>query len=145
MALTKVGSGGIENVTSSANATFLTVDASEQITVASEGGAVTTSIQQGIAKAWGANVTDSAVAGDSFNISSISDLGVGDNRPSWSNVFASSDYSAHGNCFHATSPINRTLGIAAMTTSQFDMQGFVADSGNVSSAPHHFTCSGDLA
>ena len=47
MALTKVGSGGIENVTNAANATFLTIDASEQITVASEGGAVTTSLQQG--------------------------------------------------------------------------------------------------
>ena len=43
MALTKIGSGGIENVTNAANATFLTIDASEQITVASEGGAVTTS------------------------------------------------------------------------------------------------------
>ena len=31
MALTKVGSGGIENVTNAANATFLTIDASEQL------------------------------------------------------------------------------------------------------------------
>ena len=52
MALTKVGSGGIENVTNAANATFLTIDASEQITVASEGGAVTTNLQQGLAKCW---------------------------------------------------------------------------------------------
>ena len=52
MALTKVGNGGIENVTNSANATFLTIDASEQITVASEGGAVTTSIQQGVLNMW---------------------------------------------------------------------------------------------
>lgn len=37
MALTKIGSGGIKNVTNAANATFLTIDASEQITVASEG------------------------------------------------------------------------------------------------------------
>lgn len=101
--------------------------------------------KQSAAKAWGGNVTDSAVAGDSFNISSISDLGVGDNRPSWSNVFASSDYSAHGNCFHATSSINRTLGLAAITTSQFDMQGFVANTGSVSSAPQNFTVQGDLA
>jgi len=79
MALTKVGSGGIENVTNSANATFLTIDASEQITVASEGGAVTTSIQQGIAKAWVGHATDSSqsITGDTFNVSGFTDVATG--------------------------------------------------------------------
>tara|TARA_R110002012_G_scaffold301272_2_gene501473 strand:- start:6 stop:458 length:453 start_codon:yes stop_codon:yes gene_type:complete len=74
MALTKIGSGGIENVTNAANATFLTIDASEQITVASEGGAVTTSLQQGLAK-WWVNADNSGTheVQGSFNNSSIVD------------------------------------------------------------------------
>jgi len=76
MALTKVGSGGIENVTNAANATFLTIDASEQITVASEGGAVTTSVQQGLAKAWLYAPATVGSIPDSFNISSVDDDGT---------------------------------------------------------------------
>ena len=74
MALTKVGSGGIENVTNAANATFLTIDASEQITVASEGGAVTTSVQQGLIKGFVTyDGTTTPSARDSLNHSSITD------------------------------------------------------------------------
>ena len=76
MALTKVGSGGIENVTNAANATFLTIDASEQITVASEGGAVTTSVQQGLVKHWMKGNTDASLD-DSFNTSSGTDNAQG--------------------------------------------------------------------
>ena len=93
MALTKVGSGGIENVTSSANATFLTVDASEQITVASEGGAVTTSIQQGIAKGWvNFNGSGTIAARDSFNHSSLTDSGTGNYKTTHANNFSSANY-----------------------------------------------------
>ena len=97
MALTKVGSGGIENVTNSANATFLTIDASEQITVASEGGAVTTSVQQGLAKYW---VTFSMVTvsqvHDSLNHSSFTDVGTGHANISFVNSFSNTNYSGAG-------------------------------------------------
>ena len=79
MALTKIGSGGIENVTNAANATFLTIDASEQITVASDGGAVTTSVQQGLLKAWvRIDGIGTAAIDDSFNCGSLTDNGTGD-------------------------------------------------------------------
>ena len=93
MALTKVGSGGIENVTNAANATFLTIDASEQITVASEGGAVTTSVQQGLAKVWLDYKGDDTVAiNDSFNVASVTDSGVGRYDPSFTNAMSTANY-----------------------------------------------------
>jgi len=92
MALTKIGSGGIENVTNAANATFLTIDASEQITVASEGGAVTTSLQQGLAKAWW-RVDNMAII-DSFNSASITDNGTGDLTCTCSSAMANDDYTS---------------------------------------------------
>ena len=52
MALTKVNRGGLNTgVSDASNATFLTVDSSEQAVIKSEGGAVTTSVQQGLVKA----------------------------------------------------------------------------------------------
>ena len=94
MALTKVGSGGIENVTNAANATFLTIDASEQITVASEGGAVTTSVQQGLAKVWlDYKGTDTAAINDSLNVASVFDAGEGLYQPNFTNAMFSANYS----------------------------------------------------
>jgi len=92
MALTKVGGGGIENVTNAANATFLTIDASEQITVASEGGAVTTSLQQGLAKAWVKFTQVSThTAADSFNLTSLTDNGTGDSTVTIANDLANAN------------------------------------------------------
>ena len=98
MALTKVGSGGIENVTNSANATFLTIDASEQITVASEGGAVTTSVQQGLAKSWlHFDGSGTPSIDDSLNIASITDAGTAQFVPTFTNnMGVSGGYTASG-------------------------------------------------
>ena len=70
MALTKIGKEGITGVSNSANATFLTATSGEGVTLAgtlavtgvhtigtnavatSDGGAATSSIVQGLAKAW---------------------------------------------------------------------------------------------
>ena len=93
MALTKVGNGGIENVTNSANATFLTIDASEQITVASEGGAVTTSVQQGLAKAW-FNGSSSPAIVNSFNFSSVTDNDTGQFFFNYTNVMSNGNTGA---------------------------------------------------
>ena len=93
MALTKVGSGGIENVTNAANATFLTIDASEQITVASEGGAVTTSVQQGLIKVWADySGGGTPVADDSFNCSSITDVSAGRKQQAFTNNMSSGNF-----------------------------------------------------
>ena len=98
MALTKIGKEGITGVSNAANATFLTATSAEGVTLAgtlavtgvhtvgnnavatSEGGAVTTNITQGLAKAWFHIVNGAAgtiALGDSFNATSISDGGTG--------------------------------------------------------------------
>ena len=77
MALTKVNRGGLNTgISDSSNATFLTVDTSEQAVIKSEGGATTTSVQQGLAKAWYEMGSDFALD-DSLNIASVSDDGTG--------------------------------------------------------------------
>ena len=79
MALTKVNRGGLNTgVSDSSNATFLTVDSSEQAVIKSEGGAVTTSVQQGLAKAWiRFNGTGTVAIRDSYNVSSFTDSATG--------------------------------------------------------------------
>ena len=94
MALTQVNRGGLNTgVSDSSNATFLTVDSSEQAVIKSEGGAVTTSVQQGLAKAWiNLNGTGTIAARDSFNVSSIADQATGDTRVTVSSAFATTNY-----------------------------------------------------
>ena len=65
------------------------------ITVTSEGGAATQSLQQGLAKAWFSAVTW-ATADNSLNVSSISDNATGQSTVSWSNAFADDDYTVAG-------------------------------------------------
>jgi hypothetical protein len=62
------------------------------LTATSEGGAVTTSIQQGIAKSWiNFNGTGTIASRDSFSVSSISDTGTGETLITFSNAFNSAD------------------------------------------------------
>lgn len=69
------------------------------ITVTSEGGAATQSLQQGLAKAWvNFNGTGTIAARDSFNVSSLDDNGTGDYGVNMSSVFSSANHSAHGTC-----------------------------------------------
>ena len=84
MALTKVTGNGVEGITNLSNATFLSVDASEVATlltsavINSEGGAATTNIAHGLAKAWCSYDGSGTVAiDDSFNISGITDENTG--------------------------------------------------------------------
>ena len=79
MALTKVNRGGLNTgISDSSDATFLTVDSSEQAVIKSEDGAVTTSVQQGLAKSWvNFNGTGTIAARDSFNLSSLTDVATG--------------------------------------------------------------------
>ena len=100
MALTKVKGSGVEGITNLSNATFLSVDASEVATlltsavINSEGGAVTTNIAQGLAKAWAnfTGVTTTAVR-DSFNVASLTDVGTGKTNVVYTNAMANVNYS----------------------------------------------------
>ena len=61
------------------------------ITVRGEGTA-TTSLQQGLAKAWAFKFSDGSGFGDSFNMSSIDDDGTGDYGLNYTNAFNNTSY-----------------------------------------------------
>lgn len=62
------------------------------ITVTSEGGAATQSLQQGLAKAWCYISSSGTVVSDSLNIGSVTDNGVGHYQPNFSSNMSNSTY-----------------------------------------------------
>lgn len=69
------------------------ITAAGDITVTSEGGAATQSLQQGLAKAWvDYNQTTPSVS-DSLNISSVTDSSAGESQNNFSSAMSSSAYS----------------------------------------------------
>ena len=133
MALTKVGKEGITGISNSSNATFLTVDSSEQAVIKSEGGTVTTSVQQGLCKAFVnfTSITTTATR-DSFNISSLTDVGTGKTYPiSFTSNMNNDDYS--GSYYNNASTTgsaytnvnnNYAGGFGTRATSSFGTQSF---------------------
>ena len=61
--------------------------AAGDVTITSEGGAVTMQLQQGLAKAWVGYATDSSqsIVGDTFNVSGFTDVSTGYSRHSFTN------------------------------------------------------------
>jgi hypothetical protein len=95
MALTKVNRGGLNTgISDSSDATFLTVDSSEQAVIKSEGGAVTTSVQQGLGKMFCNfdGTASGATVRDSFNVSSTDDDGTGDYGINYTNNMGNTNY-----------------------------------------------------
>jgi len=69
------------------------ITAAGDITVTSEGGAATQSLQQGLAKAWGnLDGTGTIAIRDSFNISSADDVATGKYDFNYSNNMNNDDY-----------------------------------------------------
>jgi len=63
------------------------------ITITSEGGAATQSLQQGLAKAWASwNGAGTLAVNDSLNLSSVSDLGTGNYQMNFSSSLNNDDY-----------------------------------------------------
>ena len=62
------------------------------ITVTSEGGAATQSLQQGLAKVWIDFAGDGSSINDSFNVASLNDIGTGDYRPNFSSSMSNANY-----------------------------------------------------
>ena len=104
------------------------------LTVTSEGGAVTTSVQQGLAKAWSIfDQVNSNTIDDSFNISTITDRGTGSTYGNYTNSMSSVNYAVMG----ASSPVasgsmlstsqNRSTISSADTASRYSMNVY-ADS-----------------
>jgi hypothetical protein len=71
------------------------------MTVVGEGGSTTTSLQQGLCKAWSYYTTSSSFTNhDSFNVSSLTDMGAGDCRLVFTNVMASTSRPQYGMAAH---------------------------------------------
>ena len=99
-------------------ASILKVDAMQgvpsagDITITSEGGAATQSLQQGLAKAW-VYGSGGAVLQDSVNIASSTDHGTGDYSYALTNAFSSINY-----VHNATSSTSAQGRIATRNTSR---------------------------
>jgi len=113
------------------------------ITVTSEGGAATQSLQQGLAKAW-VQYNTSHVVQDSFNVASVTDVGTGQGTINISNAMNNAGYSlAYSSGI--TGPAVNGLRISAMATSSYSTQQ-VNNSGSYTDSD--FCCTsvkGDLA
>ena len=77
-----------------ANATKLTMNSTGQTTIVGEGGTTTTSVQQGLCKAWIRFNGESTIAiDDSFNMASITDNDTGYYTTTYTNPFSNDDQS----------------------------------------------------
>lgn len=88
------------------------------VTITSEGGAVTMQLQQGVAKAWvNFDATGTPAARDSLNFSSITDNSAGDFTLSWSNSMDNGNYSVTGMTenFTISASSNVVLGVKNST------------------------------
>ena len=94
------------------------------LAIGSEGGAVTTSVQQGLAKAWvNFNGTSTIAVNDSLNVASLTDDTTGTYRVNTSNAFSSVNHSPVGSNINDSTTANRASitvaasGSASATTS----------------------------
>ena len=88
------------------------------ITVTSEGGAATQSLQQGLAKAWGSfEQGGTHTFRDSLNFSSITDPGVGKSTFVFSNNMDNADYATTGMSGEQSGGGNRVMGTSGSTVS----------------------------
>ena len=123
------------------------------ITVTSEGGAATQSLQQGLAKAWvNFDGTGTIAARDSLNLSSLTDNASGNYTASWSSALANASYSAptvsklnasyHGICsISAQTTLDLTLfGMTGAPTAAYLGSQYKSDQEIA-----HCTIHGDLA
>ena len=149
MALTKVNRGGLNTgVSDSSNATFLTVDSSEQAVIKSEGGAVTTSVQQGLCKHfchWDGSGT--IEVDDSFNQSGLTDDATGRTTVAITNNMNNIHYTVTGSTIGSDGSFFAFMcgNNAVHTTSQYKVISFHHTSGAVDLIHNQCQLVGDLA
>ena len=127
-------------------ASILKVDAMQgvtsagDITITSEGGAATQSLQQGLAKVW-SRFNGSSFAGvDSFNQASLVDAGTGIYQVNMTNPYSANE-GAHGGFSGAYHAINRSSGSA----SQIELGTYGSSHSSVDESRCFVTSHGDLA
>jgi len=98
--------------------------AAGNITITSEGGSATQSLQQGLIKHFvNFNGTGTPAVNDSLNHSSITDNGTGDFTHTVTSAFNNSNYVPDGTCANSTSnPSSRYASTVVVTTSTYREQ-----------------------
>ena len=110
------------------------------MTVVGEGGSTTTSLQQGLAKAWfNSNGTSTAAIVNSFNISGITDNGTGDLTHAFTNDFENYNV-AVGLGMNAYSPSVTSTAVGNIRTMSANSSGSATDV-----TFHSANLNGDLA
>ena len=118
------------------------VTSAGNITITSEGGSATQSLQQGVCKLWGQSTASGDEVTDSLNCSSMVDAGTGQQNWNFANNMSSDDYAA------VISPLGNNVSepfIQSFSTSGF--QGYMYDEGGGagSDIAQAITVHGDLA
>ena len=96
--------------------TLTGVTTAGSIVVTGEGNSTTTSLQQGLVKAWIQHNAGTSI-NDSFNFGSVTDVGTGNYKPNYTNNMANDDYAASGMCGNAN---DRYCAADSMTTALVD-------------------------
>ena len=141
-------------------ASILKVDALQgitsagDITVTSEGGAATQSLQQGLAKAWvNFDQSDNGVDG-SLNASSVGDNGVGDITLNFTNSFSGDTFapagfagfaSSYGQTLHVSGPANVAIGSWKTSSLLRSHASYANGTKNSDVEDFNLICNGDLA
>ena len=115
------------------------VSSANAITVRGEGSA-TTSLQQGLCKAWVLG-TNAAALTDSFNIASGTDQGTGNYDYAFTNNFASANYSAAGVCAEGAA----NFMISAVRSTSVSTQKILTHAGSAADVKNNSNICGDLA
>jgi len=110
------------------------------ITVTSEGGAVTMQLQQGLAKVWSRFNGTAATTTDSFNQASFVDAGTGIYQINMSNPYTG-NVGAHTTCSGTYHAINRSTG----TSSQIELGTYGSSHSSVDESRCSIISHGDLA
>jgi hypothetical protein len=118
------------------------------ITVTSEGGAATQSLQQGLAKHWvNFNQTGTQASRDSFNFSSLTDNGTGDTTVTVTNNFNNANYALSITSNNAQTVIGDSTNWSKTDPTSSLYRAFIRNAGN-SAQDCQFVCcniKGDLA
>ncbi len=129
---------------------FTGVSTAGSIDVTGEGNSTTTNLQQGLAKVFiNFNGTGTIATRDSFNTSSIADVGTGNYRVVFSNNMGNVNYTNVLNC-NSTASFNAMYGstdtgTGLTTTSQLEFFTCSAVTTNSDARTVQMTTSGDLA
>jgi hypothetical protein len=121
----------VQNIKHTNNTTSMSIDTSGQISVRGESSATTTSLQQGLCKAWFLFNGDTPAITDSFNITSLDDDGTGRYGLHYTSNFATANHTLGGDSTKGdASSTMRALNFHTTTTSTVDMDNWNISTGS---------------